>query len=123
MARSPQNDRLIYRDPQCYVDTRIDPRELLSIPVFSVYMVTDSTEYRPALISYLFYQTPDFWWIILDYNQVTFSQVTTGTTLRIPDVAVVKSLLDRSRRNRILLDGTSQTTLAGGAPTRRILSV
>lgn len=123
MARSPQNDRLIYRDPMCYTDTRIDPRDLLSIPTVSTYMVTDTTEYRPALISYLFYQTPDYWWILLDYNQLTFSQVVTGTTLRIPDMSVIRTLLERSRRVRILLDGNSQTTLANGTPTRRIVSV
>lgn len=122
MARAPQNDRTIYRDASCYVDTRIDPRVLLAIPAVSSYQVIDVTEYRPALVSFLIYGTPDYWWILLDYNQITFSQFVTGTTLRIPGAADIQTVLEQARKTRIVADGKTGVA-AGTAPTRRIISV
>ena len=124
MARSMQNDRLLYRDPLCPVDTRIDARDLLAIPTIGTYAVTDSTEYRPALVSFMIYRTPDFWWILLDYNQITFSQMVTGLVLRIPDETAVRDLLERSRRTRLLVDLSSRSVFTlGNPPARRVVTV
>ncbi len=123
MARSPQNDRLIYRNSDCPMDTRIDPRDLLAIPSIGTYIITDAAEFRPALVSYLLYRTPDFWWILMDYNQVTYTDIKTGLVLRVPQESAVRTLLERARRNRILADGANAATLANGTPTRMIVSV
>lgn len=34
------------------------------------YVVTPGTEYRPDLVSYSVYGTPDFWWRIMEANNI-----------------------------------------------------
>jgi len=50
------------------------------------YSVTPGTQYRPDLISYEFYGTPDFWWKIMQVNDIKdVFEIRTGMTLRLPD--------------------------------------
>ena len=51
-----------------------------------LHVVTQADLDRPDLISNRFYGTPEYWWMILDYNKVTdpFS-LKIGDRLRIPD--------------------------------------
>lgn len=51
------------------------------------YMVVPSgMEYRPDLVSYEVYGTPDFWWKIMEANNIKdIFDFKTGTNLRIPN--------------------------------------
>lgn len=36
-----------------------------------VMVVTKGVEYRPDLVAYEFYGSPDFWWVILESNKIS----------------------------------------------------
>lgn len=52
------------------------------------YRVTESDLMRPDLISYRMYQTVEYWWLILLYNQVLdpFAELKVGDLLYIPNI-------------------------------------
>jgi len=41
-------------------------------PAYSTkyYVISPGTEYRPDLVSYKVYGVPDFWWRIMEYNNI-----------------------------------------------------
>lgn len=50
-----------------------------------LYVVTESDLDRPDLIAHRMYGLPDYWWVILDYNQITDPfTLQVGDRLRIP---------------------------------------
>lgn len=50
------------------------------------YVVTPGTEYRPDLVSYVAYGTPDFWWKILEANNIKdIFDFKSGLNIYIPD--------------------------------------
>ena len=56
-------------------------------PVVS-YRIKETDLMRPDLISYQMYQTVEYWWLILMYNQVLdpFSELKVGDLLYIPNM-------------------------------------
>ena len=53
------------------------------------YVVTPGTEYRPDLISRMAYGTVDFWWRIMEANNIKdIYDLKTGLNIRIPEAAL-----------------------------------
>ncbi len=50
--------------------------------------VPSMVEARPDLISNIFYDTPGYWWYVMQYNGITdpFEQLKSGDTLNIPEL-------------------------------------
>ena len=50
--------------------------------------VPHMVEARPDLISNIFYDTPGYWWYVMQYNGITdpFEQLKSGDTLNIPEL-------------------------------------
>lgn len=111
MARSQALDRLNYRDNVCPLDSRVDVEKLLSLPYSRISLITAVLELRPALLSAYVYGTPDYWWVLLDYNQLTYSQFTVGTVIRLPDIGPMREWV-RTSNSRLL------TTQVGNANER-----
>jgi hypothetical protein len=53
---------------------------------FSIGIIPVGYEHRPDLISNAFYGTPDFWWLILSFNNINdpFEGLNVGDTILIP---------------------------------------
>jgi hypothetical protein len=50
------------------------------------YVVTPGTEYRPDLVSKSIYGTPDFWWKIMEANNIIdIFKFKAGLNIRLPD--------------------------------------
>jgi hypothetical protein len=50
------------------------------------YVVTPGTEYRPDLVSSKVYGTPDFWWRVMEYNNIKdIFDFKAGLNLRLPN--------------------------------------
>lgn len=59
-------------------------------PVFSkadkFYLINQSTEFRPDLVSQLAYNLPSYWWKIMEANSMKdISEFKSGITIRIPE--------------------------------------
>ncbi len=49
------------------------------------YVITPGTEYRPDLVSQKAFNTVDYWWKIMEYNNIKdIFDFTKGKTIRIP---------------------------------------
>jgi len=47
--------------------------------------ITKAFEYRPDLVSYKVYSTPDYWWKILEFNNMLdIFEFHTGRNIRLP---------------------------------------
>lgn len=47
--------------------------------------ITKAFEYRPDLVSYKVYSTPDYWWKILEFNNMLdIFEFKTGRNIRLP---------------------------------------
>lgn len=58
----------------------------------SYHKVTKIDRYRPDLISYKYYETVDYWWVVLLANSIFDPfDIKPGTVLRIPSKSVVIS--------------------------------
>jgi len=57
--------------------------------------VTPRTEYRPDLISYDYYDTVDYWWAIMDVNEIrdVFTELVRGTVVVVPPLGAIQSAL------------------------------
>lgn len=55
---------------------------------FQIGVIPVGYEHRPDLISNVFYGTPNFWWLILSYNNINdpFEGLNVGDTILIPKV-------------------------------------
>jgi hypothetical protein len=50
------------------------------------YLITESTQYRPDLVSNLAYGIPSYWWRIMEANKMKdISDFKPGVTIRIPE--------------------------------------
>ena len=50
------------------------------------YVVTPGTEYRPDLVSAKVYGTPDFWWRVMEYNNIKdIFDFKAGLNLKLPN--------------------------------------
>lgn len=50
-----------------------------------VTLISPGWEYRPDLVSFDFYGTPDFWWNIMEVNKMNdILQFKSGTTINLP---------------------------------------
>jgi hypothetical protein len=67
-----------------YLDTKI--YEAKDINGYAYYTVTQSTESRLDLISFIHYNTVDLWWLIAQYNDILdpFEEIVMGRVLLIP---------------------------------------
>lgn len=65
---------------------------------FDFYVEIDSTnEYRPDMLSFQVYGTPDFGWAIMEVNNVrSFKGLTLRTRLRIPPLDVIQAAVRKS---------------------------
>lgn len=64
-----------------YVKTPIQPNQKDKFLV-----ITKHYEYRPDLVSFDVYGTPDFWWKIMEVNNIKdIFDFTAGQTIRLPD--------------------------------------
>jgi len=51
------------------------------------YVVSAGSEYRPDLVSYRVYGTPDFWWRIMEYNNIKdVFDFKVGLSITLPNV-------------------------------------
>lgn len=55
-------------------------------PSFDIAYVITGFEHRPDLISNIFYKTPEYWWLILLYNNIDdpFEGLNVGDQIKIP---------------------------------------
>ncbi len=120
MARSANLDRLNFRDTRCPLDSRIDVERLLALPYSNITQVNQMFELRPALMSFYAYQTPDYWWVLLDYNQLTWSQFTLGRIIKLPELPVLRELL-RSSNLRLLAPATGSPNERYRLPRRTLV--
>jgi len=60
--------------------------ELEEAYAFEVAYVIPGYEHRPDLISDIFYKTPEYWWLILLYNNIDdpFEGLNVGDQIKIP---------------------------------------
>jgi hypothetical protein len=76
---------------------------------YSLLTVGVRHENCPDIIANDYYGTPDLWWVVMQYNGLVFpEEITTGRTIKIPDVSEVRAWLTKIRRT----EATSK-----GAPT------
>lgn len=68
-----------------YLNTSITD---MNISFTARFVVTQTLEHRPDLISYRFYDNYDFGWLICDYNDIIdpFEEIVTGKELLIPNL-------------------------------------
>lgn len=80
-----------------YIDSAIYNIEL---PSLGVYMITEATAHRPDLISYMFYRTYHFAWMIHLHNDVVcpFSYYEAGKIISIPDISRYYRYFNRNAR-------------------------
>lgn len=72
---------------------------ILKLPIdvpeneFDFYVEIDSTnEFRPDMLSYQVYDTPDYGWAIMEVNNKrSFKDLKSGTRLRIPPLDIIQS--------------------------------
>lgn len=69
-----------------YLDNTLSAFTLKYEPTY--YRVGEYEEARPDLISYKFYSTAKYWWILLLVNNIenVFEGIKTGTILQIPSI-------------------------------------
>lgn len=72
--------------------------ELRAASIFtesSVYTIPSKYEFRPDLVSYEQYGTPNLWWVIIGFNHIfhPLKEFTTGRKIRIPDMETIDGLL------------------------------
>lgn len=86
-----------------YDEDRFDPltsfflRELPLLQSRGQYAITVE-EQRPDLISYKFFGTTEYWWLIMAYNKLlSVEELTTGTVLEIPSEESMSKLFFRLR--------------------------
>jgi hypothetical protein len=72
--------------PQAKITFNIYQRKEITQSVDDRFMqITPGYEYRPDLVSQKAYGMPDYWWLILQANNINdVYQFTTGKTIRIP---------------------------------------
>lgn len=73
-------------------------QQISNIKTFTFYNIEAHYENRLDLISNKFYQTPDLWWVISQYNGFInpLFEVVTGKTIKIPDRASIDQALSRA---------------------------
>jgi hypothetical protein len=60
--------------------------------------VIQNEEFRPDLISFRFFRTTEYWWLIMAYNNMlSVEELTTGTKLEIPSEEAMSKLFFRLR--------------------------
>lgn len=86
-----------------FEDGRFDPldsyflRELTNLQSRGQYVVQSEVK-RPDLISFRFYGTTEYWWIIMAYNNMlSVEELVTGTVLEIPSEEDISRLFFRLR--------------------------
>jgi hypothetical protein len=122
MARSPGLDRLNFRDQICPLDSRLDIEAFLKLPYTKVIQLNDAFQYRPALLASYYYGTPDFWWVILDYNQLTWTTFTVGRIIKLPEISLLRQQLRATGLRQLIQRARSgQTTQRYRLPRRRIV--
>jgi hypothetical protein len=66
--------------------------ELNKLPMYGKYLVTFE-EQRPDLLSYKIYGETQYWWILLEYNNlIGYESVETGMTLNYPSLLDLENL-------------------------------
>ena len=71
-----------------YFITKI--KELQPIGVFKVSLVE---EYRPDLLSYKAYEDTQYWWILLQYNNIlSFEDITLNKEIKFPSISAIEDL-------------------------------
>ncbi len=81
-----------------YENNNFDPltskflEELNTLEISGEYKVT-TEEYRPELLSYYIYSDQQYWWILLEYNNLlSFEDLVTGLTISYPSLADLEAL-------------------------------
>jgi len=66
----------------------ITSRELMNSYAHETAYVIPGYEHRPDLISDIFYNTPEYWWLILLYNNIDdpFEGLNVGDQIKIPKI-------------------------------------
>jgi len=63
------------------------------------YTVTTRTAYAPDLISFEYYGTYDFWWLVLQFNGISHPRdLVAGLAIRLPSVKKVMSVTTRGEK-------------------------
>ena len=64
------------------------------LPVTGTIVVTNVTEARPDLLSYYVYESTDYWWVLMEMNEVTnVSDITAGMVIKYPSIESIESLV------------------------------
>lgn len=63
--------------------------------ILTNYLVEGQYEGHPELISYKFYGTVDYWWVLCFVNEIIdpISDIKAGTLLRIPELTAIEAAL------------------------------
>lgn len=81
-----------------YLTSSLNP---MSLPTSTYHTVNAATQYRPDLISMLFYNTYDLGWLIADHNNMTdpIEDLTIGRVIKIPAVDDYYRYYNRNTRS------------------------
>jgi len=85
------------------LDLAPDALTLAYHPLFSKvgapFDVLPKHEYAPDLISFEFYGTYDFWWVVLQFNGLMHPrELTTGLTIYLPSLNAVNATVTRGEQ-------------------------
>lgn len=80
-----QKSRVIYYGPVPKTTFEIYKRGIISVGTERVALINAGWEYRPDLVSFDLYGTPDFWWRLMEINGMKdILEFKSGVTLKIP---------------------------------------
>jgi len=76
---------LYYGDDKKITFTTYKKREIVQSEDDKFLVIPETYAYRPDLVSYKIYATPDYWWKIMEYNSISdIADFVGGRTIRIP---------------------------------------
>lgn len=84
-SRYKTSDVIFYGDDRKTTFTTYKRNEIPASETDTFMTITKPTEFRPDLVSYKAYGTPDYWWKILEFNQIAdIYNFKAGLNIRIP---------------------------------------
>lgn len=94
-----KDTKIIMRRPQNVRELALwtADRSFSTAPSYTRHQITDSDIGRLDLLSYFYYGTPDYWWIIADANDMIhpLRDMVVGEFIKIPDRNIIDAFVRR----------------------------